>query len=379
MSLNSTFSSASIRGYQSFGLDPPSNYNSVYFITTTANKDYRYTNIFVSKEDIGNGQFIVTKQPFVGNVNIRNVANTFTKTISNLTANSAAGSYNAVINEQGNIIAVGNSDYIKIYEYNGSNYALSSNLLPDANAIFFNGKCLDFSSNANLLIAGCGGNTNTTPFIAVYSRSGSSFTLQNTINAPAGNGQFGSCVSISYDGNTFITAGIVSSNTTAGRVQIYNYANGNYTLNTTISSPGATYFGDYVKLNSAGNVATIKALSRMYIYEKINNVWQQTSNISTNRGIGANQSSLSETAISNNSSTVLIGDSGANSNAGNMLNYYKNNIYKLYDTITWANSYANSYFGYNVAGDNQCEYIAATNFFNGAGSNVHVLALYQKI
>lgn len=383
MSLHSTFSAATARIFESIST-PPSEYEPIYYIETNATNTSRYTSLFVSRENIGNGQFVVAKQSFIGNVTIRNVANTFSKTISNLTANSGVGSYNAIINEQGNLVAVGNSDYIKIYEYQGSNYTLISNLRPDANATFFNGQCIDFSSNANTLICGCGGNT--APFVAIYNRTGNTFTLQENIIRPTGNGQFGSSLSISADGNTFITSGLVSSNSLANTsfALIYTKANGNFTLDTVLSNPNAnSYFGDVVKLNSTGNIALIKSFTRIFVYEKINNTWTLTDNIGTSgRGVGANQSSASsEFSVSSNGTMAFIGNIDYNNgitNQGRLQNYYKNNRYTFSSGETWPNAYANSKFSFNIASDDNANYLATTNYFNGANSNVHVLAVYQK-
>lgn len=377
MSLFSTYSAASINGFKSYGR-APENFNLLYSIETTANKDSRYTYVGVSRENIGNGQFIISKQSFIGNVVIRNVANTFNKTISNLTANSFAGDYNPVINEQGNIVIVGNGDYIKVYEYQGTNYTLISNLRPKSNISTFNGACIDISSNANTMVAGClGGNQ----WIAVYNRLGNSFTLSENIEkSNISYSQFGSTVSISADANTLITSGIVSSNTTSGRVLIYNYSNGNYILNTIIESPGASFFGDNVNLNATGDVATITALGRLYIYRKNANSWTLQGNLMTSRGVGANNSAINIAAINEDGSTILFGNNKVGINdTGAMENYYRNGVnYQLYQSYTWANQYANCYFGYNLDGDNSTNYIAVTNFFNGANSNVHVLSVYKK-
>lgn len=383
MSLHSTFSAATARIFESVS-PRPSEYTPLFYIETNGTNTSRYTSLFVSRDDIGNGQFIAAKQSFIGNVTIRNIANTFSKTISNLTGNSGDGQFNAVVNEQGNLVAVGNSDYIKIYEYQGVDYTLLSNLRPNANAPFFNGTCLDFSSNANTLICGCGGNT--VPFIAVYSRSGNNFTLQENIIRPTGNGQFGVSLSISADGNTFITSGKVSSNSAANNsfALIYTKANGNFTLDTVLSNPNAnSYFGDVVKLNSTGNIALIKSSTRVFVYEKVNNAWTLTDNIGTSgRSIGANQSSVSsEFSVSADGVMAFIGnidyDSGI-TNQGRLQNYYKNNRYVFSSGETWPNAYANSQFSFNIASDDNANYLATTNYFNGANSNVHVLAVYHK-
>lgn len=387
MSLFSTYSAASIRGFSAPTSSIPANFNLLYSIETTANKDSRYAGVFVSREDIGNGQFVTTNQTFIGNVNVRNIANTFSKTISNLTASSIpvnyGGAFTSVINEQGNLVIIGDYDYIKVFEYQGSDYSLISNLRPKANVTTLNGLMVDISSNANTLITGCGGSNNS--FIAVYSRSGNTFTLVENIERPSNiYGQFGFSISISTDGNTFITSGRVSSNSSANSsaVLIYKYSNGNYVLNTTLYNPNLiSYFGDDVKLNAAGNIAIITSLLRTFIYEEINNTWTQTANLNVAGRVTANTASKSENAINLNGSTVVTGNIAQNPNAaGAVQNYFKNgSTYQLQQTLTWANSYANSEFGHNLSGDSNCKYIAATNFFNGANSNVHVLSVYENI
>lgn len=385
MSFVSTYSAASKRGWTSDGI-APSNYNLLYSIEQTGNYSLSYEYVYVSRSNIGNGTFILTRQtglggapPYTKPTQIRDQSNNIIFNGNLLTS--------SLINEQGNLLAgvyeLANSvSNIAILEYQGNTYVQIANLLPRANRTQYNGVG-DWSGNANILITTNYGGPPANDFVSIYTRSGNSFTLKEHVDNPNANyNAFGSVVSISNDGNTFITTGELDPDVAnnVSKVLIYSNASGNYTLHTTLS--GNSYFGQDVKLNASGTIAYIRNSTNMYVYNLNNNVWSLTSNIAGNFASGSGLPDPGTFTNDDLGSTLLIGNYRYNSNTGQVQNYYKNIGYTQYANITWANATANSYYGRFIDGDNNANIIGIVNRYgNGsllAGNGTHVLQVYQK-
>jgi hypothetical protein len=395
MSLFSTYSAASKRGFSSPAI-PPSNYNILYTIQQTGNQGLAYSNVYVSRSDIGNGTFILTSNQGLGgappynfkNFTIRNSSNTFT--YDGVTSNTVANNI-SLINEQGNLLAgIFNSgtfpnviSNIAIYEYQSNSYVQIANLQPQPNISAndsANYKVGDWSSNANILAIG--NDTYPNNFITLYQRSGNTFTLYQTITKPAGNyNYFGSQISLSGDGNTFITTGNLRNDVAnTSTVFIYNNNSGNYTLHSTLTGPD--FFGQTVKLNNYGNVAYIRNSQGMYVYSLNGNVWSLTDSISQITGNFPSGNGLvqyNKFTSDNLNSTMLIGNYLYN-NTGQVQNYWNNVNFNLYSNITLANASNLSYYGWGVAGSDNANVIAITNRYNNGnvGNGTHVLQVFQK-
>lgn len=375
MSFFSTFSSASIRGF--FGSsEQPIQYQLLNTYTRSGNSITKYRHAYVSRKDIGNGQFI-TATTGLGNCEIKNIANTLNKTITGV-----GGQYfQSLINEQGNLVITAGVP-VRIWEYQSNNYVNIGNIARPANFNISTG--LSISSNANVLLVSWGGGTNL-GIIQVYDRSGNSFTLRETINTPNSNcGRFGFSTSISDNGNIFVTSAMQSSNSFANLNQIftYEYNGSNFVLQNVINQ-NTTYFGDTVSINSSGNIIMASGGYGQYIYTYNFDGTNWVSDQIIPRGVGLGPNSITQSAFSANTNSIILvtGDPSENSNAGQGYYYIGQSFFKS-NTLPWANTYANSRYGFNVAADNDCNIVAVTNSYlnsNLSISNTHVINIFEKL
>jgi hypothetical protein len=375
MSFVSTYSAASIRGYSASTL---SKFVSIETVSANGNANTRYWSVCVSKSDVGNGQFVATKN-WSGNVSIKKIGDSFSKSF---TTNISTPIYGTVvpgsvaINEQGNLVITytGNAT-VGVFEYNGSNYSLIQTITKPSVADTEFGLQLAISGNANVLVIGTveGFASNT----YYYTRSGNNFTFAGTIFS----GQ-GSEFAINNAGNIVaVTSNIAST------VSIYEDSGNGYVLGANITTPNANInaFGGDLCFNDVGNIINIfggngvGSTRYIWTYSNIANTWTQTANKTTNYPQGSQFLVDSAIYINSTGNINLIPQPAGTSNIGNVQVYNGNTVITQTLLPSTTANYANSYYGYKVAGDNAGKYIAITNQHTGNANNFQVMDILQLI
>lgn len=376
MSFISTYSAASIRGYSAPSVPK---FVTIDTVSANGNANTRYWSVFVSRTDIGNGQFVATKD-YTGTVNIKKIGDSFSKTFTTNISTPIYGNVvpgSVVINEQGNLVLTYNgASNVGVYEYNGNNYSLIQTITkPNAGDTEF-GLQLAISGNANTLVIGTIETFASNTYY--YTRSGNTFSLAGTLFANSGGREF----SINNSGNI---VAIVAN--LANTVSIYNNSGNGYVLDANINKPNVSInnFGWDLCLNDIGNVISIYGgntggLSRnIWVYNKIGNTWTQTANKVvfypyTNFGADC------VTYINSGGNVNLIPNPVPGSgNIGNVQIYTSNVVTTQTLLPSSTANYNESKYGSKVAGDDVGRYIVITNGYTGNGNNFQVMDILQVI
>jgi len=375
MSFVATYSAASVRGYSAPTLPK---YVTIDTVSANGNANTRYWSVFVSRTDIGNGQFVASKN-FVGNVNIRKIGDTFNKTFTTNISTPIYGNVvpgSVVINEQGNLVITYNGNAtVGVFEYNGNNYSLIQTITkPNAGDTEF-GLNLEISANANILVIGTveGFASNT----YYYTRSGNNFTFAGTVVA----GQ-GRAFTINNAGNIIAA----QSNTLLRTVSVYANNGNGYSITSNITTPNANLnaFGWDIRLNDIGNIINIYggnatgSVRYIWTYANIANTWTQTANKGVNYPYTSFLAS-SVTYINSGGNVNLIPQPSPLSNIGNVQLYNGNTVITQTFLPSATANYANSLYGSKVAGDDAGKYIVITNGYTGNANNFQVMDILQLI
>ena len=153
--------------------------------------------------------------------------------------------------------------------------------------------------------------------VYVYTRSGTAWTLQQTLHAsePKAQGYFGVGVAISGDGNTALISSIGAScgtiTSSCGAAYVFTRAGGVWTERQKLLEPTPnTYFGRNVSLSGDGNTALVVGgfdlgsfLGRIYVFTRNGDVWSLQDTIFPPAGI--NDFASTEQAISADGNVIL--------------------------------------------------------------------------
>ena len=258
---------------------------------------------------------------------------------SGIVANDVFGS-SVSLNYSGNLLAigvhgkdVGLTDCGKVVTYtrSGSIWTLETTITAsDKVAGDFFGKSVAFTSDGTRLAVGAFGRdpsgiTNAGQ-VYIYTRSGSTYTLEATITASdkAASDYFGTSASWSFDASRIAVGAnnkTVGGTTVAGQVYIFNRVNSTYIQETIITASDKAvndYFGTSVKLFKDGNKLAIGAFGKsvsglasagqVYVYVRSGTTWTLETTITASDKTPNNYFGSSLT-LTDNSDIMIIGAS----------------------------------------------------------------------
>jgi hypothetical protein len=165
--------------------------------------------------------------------------------------------------------------------------------------------------------------------VSIVTRTGATWTQQGpSIPDPAHTAQdgFGNSVAISSDGNTALVGASAAGSDGAGSVSIYTRSGTTWTLQQTITDPAHTAgddFGASVALSGDGNTALVGAAfantfeGSVSIFTRSGAAWTLQRTITDSHG-GFFDSFGSSVTLSENGNTALVGAPGVNASNGSV-------------------------------------------------------------
>jgi hypothetical protein len=205
-----------------------------------------------------------------------------------------------------NTDSVNNAGAAYIYHRNGSQWILDAEISPAikiANAGF--GYALALSGDGNTAVIG---GLASSKYAYLFQKENSTWVEKRRIQKPytGGSTGFGSTVAISYNEKT-----IMIGNLDDAKVSIYEKGSNGFQYITTLSNAGYSQFGNDIALSKNGITALIGAendtVAVAYVYEKINNNWQQTAKIKPRDTLAGDWRNLD---LSLDGKTAILGPNG---------------------------------------------------------------------
>lgn len=271
-------------------------------------------------------------------------------------ANSRFGT-SVAISGDGLRVAIGrprqitvNFPSVRIYFYNGSSWIFEQELTTPSDDDFRDntgfGTSIAFNDNGDTLIVGApewdggsGAGNDDTGAVLIYTRSGTTWTLQQIIKTIYDGGAgLGVSVDLSSDGNTLLVGAPYSS---TGRAAIWTRSGSTWTLQQTIertSPPVFDNFGYSVALSRDGNTALIGApwfsngplsiteQGCLTVFTRSNSAWVKKETILLTDAATGDRFGWS-VALSGNGNTAIGGlpydNVGANADQGSATIFYR--------------------------------------------------------
>jgi hypothetical protein len=184
------------------------------------------------------------------------------------------------------------------------------------------------SADGNTAIVGGSSDNSGIGAAWVYSRSGSTWTLQGSKlvgTGAVGNANQGSSVALSADGNTAIVGGILD-NTSIGAVWVYTRSAGVWTQQGTklvgTVFTGTSNQGSSTALSADGNTAIVGGsgdntnAGALWVYTRSAGAWTQQGAKLVGTAAAGNAAQGTSVALSADGNTAIVGGSGDNTNAG---------------------------------------------------------------
>ena len=252
-----------------------------------------------------------------------------------LTASDPAGGdyfgYSVSISSDGSTALIG--AYYKstatgaayIFTRSGSTWTQQQKLVAsDAATGAFFGHAVSISSDGSTAIVGAYGKSSSAGAAYIFTRSGSTWTQQQTLTASDAwtNSWFGHAVSISSDGSTAIIGAYYTSNQ-IGAAYVFTRSGSTWTQQAKLTaSDGATrdYFGWSVSISSDGNTALVGAYNKpstgaAYVFTRSGSTWTQQAKLVANDAATYDAFGVS-VSLSSDGNTALVGDNGKSDGTG---------------------------------------------------------------
>ena len=214
-----------------------------------------------------------------------------------------------------------------VYTRSGSTWSLEATLVSgDTTGIYF-GRGVDIHGDTAVVAAhgSSGGGTDAGAFY-VFTRSGTTWTKRATINGAAAHQYFGKRITV-FEGPSLTTIA-VSRQSSASDVRIYTGSGSTYTLQQTIPAPSGNHSLGVLSLRldktaaSDGNYLIIGAQGawntqgKAYIYSRSGTTWT-LANTLDGFTLGPNNNDQFGGAVEIQNNTVAVGASGYSTNASN--------------------------------------------------------------
>jgi hypothetical protein len=283
-----------------------------------------------------------------------------------------------IISGDGNTIVIGvprsnangnvNSGAAYVLVYSGTEWVQQAELrISDMFAFAYFAKSLAISYDGNTIFIGAPRYPRIDAgTVFIYTRSGSTWTLETTLSRTGEGSQFyykfAQSLAVSDDGNTVIVGGWNDggSATPVNLVQIFSKFEGSWSPGTPLVSTSVSNtdrFGFSVALSGDGTVAVVGApytniegyyrVGAAYIFTIVDGFWQETRVIPFDR-VGYTYLGYS-VAISSDASIVLIGSNASNSERPVYVYKINSNQVEYYDQWTYRTSNTISNFGYSAS------------------------------
>jgi hypothetical protein len=186
------------------------------------------------------------------------------------------------------------------------------------------GSGVALSADGNTALIGGQGDERSAGAAWVFTRSGETWTQQGEKLTGAGEigaASFGHGVALSSDGNTALIGGI-NDNGAAGAAWVFTRSLETWTQQAKLTGAGTTFFGWSVALSSDGNTALVgspgdsELVGAAFVFTRSGLIWTQQGEKLTGGGaVGAPRFGIS-VALSSDGNTALIGGTGDHSFAG---------------------------------------------------------------
>jgi uncharacterized coiled-coil protein SlyX len=236
----------------------------------------------------------------------------------------------------GNTLAVGgyyeNSRIgsVRVYTRNGSSWNLQQYITPEVFGEF--GGSVSLSSDGNTMAVGASNENSAYGAVRIYTRSNSTWTLQQTINGFSYDSYFGFSVSISSDGTT-LAVGTLQEYEGLGSARVFTRSGSTWTQQGGVFAPtsptayGSVSFGSKLRISPDGNKLVAAALNEnsgvgaVRIFSRTGTTWMQTQYITPISYVGNAQFGYS-IAISSDGNTISLGAYNENNGIGAVSVYY---------------------------------------------------------
>ncbi len=157
-----------------------------------------------------------------------------------------------------------------------------------------------------------------------FTRSGSSWTQQQVLGPPdSGEDGFGAAVALSSDGSTALISGPNDSGFGVGAVWVFTRSGSTWTVQQMIPAPEASDFGSDVSLSADGNTALIggagdsSSVGAAWVFTRSSTTWTQQQKLTATAGTETGSAGFGgSVSLSADGNTALIGGSGDSSGTG---------------------------------------------------------------
>lgn len=284
--------------------------------------------------------------------------------------------YSVSVSADGNIVVVGapgddsQQGAAYAYRWNGSTWAETRISAEDGVAGDRFGNSVAVSGDSNTIVVGAyfdDDKGSSSGSVYVFRRDGSAYAQTKKLTASDGeaNDEFGTCVSVSGNGNT-VVVGVphddISSNVNQGSVYVYSWDGSSWTETKLVAVEGAAdaVFGTSVSVSNDGSAIAAGApmdytagtyAGAVYVYRWNGTSWGETKIIASD-GLFADHFGHS-VSISGDGSIVMAGanqdDIGSNTNQGSAYIYRWNGTSWAETKLVADIGAMNDLFGWSVA------------------------------
>lgn len=233
------------------------------------------------------------------------------------------------INYDGSYLAVAcdkhTSNRLYVFTRSGSTWTQQTQIAPPNSTNTgsdFGTKQTKIDKNANYIIVG-DESISTYGAVHVFKRTGSSWSLDATISPPANvaNQKFGSHISINED-STYLAIGERGYNSWQGRVHIYTRSGSSWTLQQSVvpADTSSTYQLGYCSINNAGDTLLqcgyTGTQSKAYIWSRSGSTWSLQATLTPADGTGSPTRNFGTSGILNGTGDIVA--IGADKDDGNV-------------------------------------------------------------
>ena len=270
------------------------------------------------------------------------VSGSWTQLGSSLEGESSGDEFgnSVALSSDGTVLAVGapyndgtgsDAGHVRVFKYSSGSWTQLGSDIDGEFAGDLSGYSIDLSSDGETLAIGAPLNNSNYGHIRVYDYSNNSWTQVGTdIDGSLTQGLFGWSLSLSNDGNTFISGLVRYEFYGSSQIKVYSFSNGTWTQKgSSLSSiQDQEYFGESVSISGDGSLIAIGAydhdgstrnsIGRAVLYKYSSSDWVQIFGTISGSSSGDR---LGETVVlSPNGEVLCVGiknlDYGSNSNVG---------------------------------------------------------------